>query len=391
MRTSTRLVSAALSLLLLCPACADREPAPAPTPQVKKAPPVKDVQCVELDESKASRFVALSLHCVDREFPNKPSNVVDGDDTVRPPRELTPAFYGCFDWHSAVHGHWAMVRVLKRYPGISEAAEIRAALDRHLTPELIQKEVEYFTASRNKTFERPYGWGWLLRLAAELHSFEDPDAKRWYAALKPLAALLADRTKAYLTVLSSPIRAGTHPNTAFALVHMWDYARQVGDGGLEKAIAEAAKRFYLEDRSCPTEYEPSGEDFISPCLAEADIMRRVLKPVEFSAWLADFLPDPSSSEFGPLRNPPEVRDRRDPKIGHLIGLDFQRAWAFNGLAADLPEGDSRREQFSKLSRLHCKAGVDLMFDSGYGGSHWLASFALYQLTEVGVGGKITPR
>lgn len=391
MTLARRLANTGLSLLLICLACTDRRPEEAPAPQVRKSPLVEDVQCLELDESKASRFVALSLNCVDREFPNKPSNVVDGDETVRPPRELTPAFYGCFDWHSAVHGHWAMVRILKRYPGIRETAKIRAALDRHLTPELIRREVEYFTAPRNRTFERPYGWGWLLRLAAELHSFEDPDAKRWYATLKPLATLLADRTKAYLAVLSSPIRAGTHPNTAFALVHMWDYAAEVGDEGFRKAITEAARRFYLDDRNCPAAYEPSGEDFISPCLAEVDIMRRVLKPVEFSTWLDRFLPDPSSAGFESLRTPPEVRDRRDPKIGHLIGLDFQRAWALDGLAAGLPAQETRKDLFSKLSRLHCKAGVDLMFDSGYGGSHWLASFAVYHLTGVGVGVKTTRR
>ena len=381
MKVAMRLASAGLSLFLLCLACADRQQEQAPAPQAKKAPPVENVQCVDLDTVRASRFVALSLECVDREFPNKPSNVVDGNDTVKPPRDLTPAFFGCFDWHSAVHGHWAMLRVLKRYPQIEEAERIRSALNRHLDPALIRQEVDYFTASRNKTFERPYGWGWLLRLAAELHSWDDPDAKRWHEALKPLATLLADRTKAYLGVLSSPIRAGTHPNTAFAMVHMWDYAQEVGDKGLEKAIAEAARRFYLEDRECPSEYEPSGEDFISPCLAEADIMRRVLPSEEFSSWLSRFLHHPSDPEFEALRTPPEVRDRRDPKIGHLIGLDFQRAWAFDGLAAGLPEEDSRRELFSRLSRLHCKAGVEMMFDSGYGGSHWLASFAIYHLTS----------
>jgi hypothetical protein len=336
-----------------------------------------------LTPERASQFAALSLACVDREYPNKPGNVVDGDDTVRPPRGLTPAFYGCFDWHSAVHGHWALVRLLRKFPDMAEAAAIRKKLDAHLTEERLERELAYFRLERNATFERPYGWGWLLRLQAELHGFDDPDAKRWAKALAPLARHLSGRTADYLDRLSVPIRAGTHPNTAFALVHMLDYARATGDDRLSRAIGKRAREFYLGDRDCPTGYEPSGEDFISPCLAEADLMRRVLGAEEFARWLDGFLPPVTSARFRPMLAPVEVRDPKDPKIGHLIGLALQRAWCFAGLATTLPGEDPRKAIFERLSRLHRHEALEQMFESGYGGEHWLASFAIYLLTGSG--------
>ena len=346
-------------------------------------PGIPDKPELILDTRQAAKFAALSIACVDREYPNKPGNVVDSDQTVKPPRELTPAFYGCFDWHSAVHGHWALVRLLKTFPDLPEAAAIRKKLDANLTKARMEQELSYLREKRNTTFERPYGWGWLLRLAAELETFDDPDAKRWLAALKPVADHLARRSIDYFNTLSVPIRAGTHHNTAFAMAHMLDYSRAAGDREQAGAIEKRARDFYQKDRDCPTGYEPSGEDFISPCLAEADLMRRVLDKKAFGAWLDGFLPPLGSARFGPLLAPAEIRDLKDPKIGHLIGLSLQRAWCYRGIARGLPQKDPRRPVFSKLARLHRHTAVQQMFDSGYGGEHWLSSFAVYLLTGVG--------
>lgn len=342
-----------------------------------------DHQMPKLDQAQVSRFVRLSLDCVDRPYPNKPSHVYDGEETFRPPKEVTPAFYGCFDWHSAVHGHWAMVRVLRQFPQVPEAARIRKALDGHLQPETLRQELEFLKAKRSRTFERPYGWGWLLRLAAELHAWQDDDARRWEEAVRPVASFLAAQTADYLKRLSRPIRAGTHANTAFALVHGLDYARAVDDKGLAKAIEQRSRDFYGADTDCPTAYEPSGEDFISPCLVEADLMRRVLPRAAFVGWLDRFLPPFHSAKFRPMLETVEVRDRHDPRIGHLIGLFLQRAWSMRGVAADLPMGDRRIEVLERAARLHGHEAVKLMFDSGYGGEHWLASFAIYLLTDAG--------
>jgi hypothetical protein len=309
--------------------------------------------------------------------------VASGDDTVKPPRELHPAFYGCFDWHSAVHGHWAMVRLLKTFPQFELAREIRAKLDAHFTEEKIRAEVDYYRGEHARLFERPYGWGWLLRLQAELLTWDDPDARRWAGVLAPLATELAGMTRQYLETLSVPVRAGTHHSTAFALTHIHDYAAVAGDAELTGTIERRSRDFFGGDTHCPAAYEPSGEDFISPCLVEADLMRRVLPGDEFSTWLDAFLPALDSAGFAPLRTPPEVRDLKDPKIGHLIGLSFQRAAAYRGIARALSPGDRRREVFERLLAIHRDDGVAKMFDSGYGGEHWLASFAIYLLTDSG--------
>jgi hypothetical protein len=353
-----------------------RSRAPEPTPAAGPAP-------VELDQVRASQFAALSLGCVDRPYPNKPGHTLDSDTQVRPHRELTPAFFGCFDWHSAVHGHWALVRLLRRFPALPEAARIRAALLTHLTPENLARELAFFKEERSKLFERPYGWGWLLRLAAELESWDDPDARRMAAALAPLAAQLSSFSRAYLERLSVPVREGTHQNTAFALVHLLDYARVAKDQALAATVERRARDFYGNDRDCPTAYEPSGEDFLSPCLTEADLMRRVLPAPEFVAWLGRFLPPLDSARFAPLREPVEVRDLTDPRIGHLIGLALQRAWCFEGIARALPAADPRRPELERLAAQHRERGLREMQESGYGGEHWLSSFAIYGLTEGG--------
>lgn len=336
-----------------------------------------------LTPALASKLVKLSLDCVDKPYPYKPGHVLHADEDLRPPRELTPAFFGCFDWHSAVHGHWTMVRLLKQFPKLPEGPAIRERLTAHLTEAIVETELGFFKLERSQLFERPYGWGWLLRLAAELHTFEDPQAGVWASALESLDTYLASQAISYLERLTVPVRAGTHDNTAFSLVHMLDYARAVEDRKLEAVIVKRSRDFYLGDRACPTAYEPSGEDFISPCLAEADLMRRVLGSDEFVRWLGDFLPQLDSPHFAPLRAPVEIRDLQDPRIGHLIGLAFQRAWCFEGIASALPATDARVATFRNLARTHRERGLKQMFDSGYGGAHWLASFAIYLLSGAG--------
>jgi hypothetical protein len=335
------------------------------------------------DAAKASELIRLSLDCVDREYPNKPGNVVDGDETVKPPRRLHPAFHGCFDWHSAVHGHWAMVRILRSFPDIEEAEAIRAALDRHITGENIAGELLAFEGEHGSLFERPYGWGWLMRLSAELETWDDPDASRWAGTLAPLTQLLSLRTREYLESLSVPVRAGTHHSTAYALCHAHDYALAVEDDELRQAVERRSRDYFLADARCPTRFEPSGEDFISPCLAEADLMRRVLDREAFEIWLDGFLPGASSPDFSTLLAPPVIEDPEDPRIGHLIGLSFQRAASFEGIALALPPADPRREVFHRLSEIHRDHALGTMDESGYGGAHWLASFAIYLLTGSG--------
>ena len=347
---------------------------------------IPDRARVELDAEQASKFMQLSLGCVDREYPNKPSWVLGSEASLVPPKSRTAAFFGCFDWHSAVHGHWAMARVLRRFPEGKDAPTLRSKLDAHLTPTSLEAELAFFREQDNRTFERPYGWGWLLRLAAELQGWKDKDAQRWSKNLAPLAQFLAGRMADYLPRLSVPIRDGSHANTAFAMVHALDYARALGDEAFEKVLVERAQAFYLQDRACPTDYEPSGEDFISPCLVEADLMRRVLPQTRFVSWLDAFLPPMTDARFRPLLTPVEVKDRKDPKIGHLIGLALQRAWSMQGIASVLPKSDPRRALLERLARLHRHDALQQMFDSGYGGEHWLASFAIYLLTDVGIEG-----
>lgn len=352
----------------------------------QKKPPVARIPSLTLSEAQASSLLRLSMDCVDKPWPNKPGHILDGDETLKPPSVLTPAFYGCFDWHSAVHGHWAMVRVLALFPSLPESSELRVKLSAHLQPDRIAQEVAFFSASRNRTFERPYGIGWLLRLSAELHSLaqRDEDAKRWLLALRPLTELLAQRLSEYLSRLTVPVRSGTHDNTAYAMIHALDYAQATQHEAFARLLMERALTFYQADRRCPVAYEPSGEDFISPCLVEADLMRRVMTQSDFARWLQDFLPAVDSPAFDRLRAPVEVRDLRDPRIGHLIGLSFQRAAALRGLAKALSAQPDTAQKLSQIADKHTQTALAQIKESGYGGTHWLASFALYLLTNVGL-------
>jgi len=372
--------------MLLCACAPEARQAPAPPPSEPEAAPVEADPAPPwpgLDAARASELIALSIDCVDRPWPNKPSHVYDGAEDFVPHTEATPAFSGCFDWHSAVHGHWSMVRVLRSHPELPEAPALRAALDRHLNDELMARELAFFEQERAKGFERPYGWGWYLRLHGELNTWDDPDAERWAAATEPLASHLSVELSRYLMNLSVPVRAGTHANTAYAMIHALDAAATMPTVLPETIIREQAKRFYGGDTDCPTAYEPSGEDFISPCLTEAALMRRVLEPADYVPWLEAFLPAPDDPRFAPLATPVDVRDPEDPRIGHLIGLAFQRAGAYREIAAALPPGHPWRTSYERLAAVHMDAGFAQLHDSGYGGAHWLASFAIYSLTETG--------
>ncbi len=346
------------------------------------APDVPAAELPVLDAELAGRFARLSLDCVERPYPHKSDLIQDDAADVRPHADVTPAFYGCFDWHSAVHGHWAMLALLRRFPALPEAPRIRAILLAHLAPGPLAAELAIFGRTSSRTFERPYGWGWLLRLASELERWNDPEAPRLREALQPLVRHLAGASADYLGRLSVPVRAGTHNNTAYAISHLLAGARALGDEAFATLLVRRARAFYLGDRACPVAYEPSGEDFLSPCLAEADLMRQALSPAEFLPWLDGFLPAPSDPAFATLLAPPEVKDRHDPRIGHLIGLSFHRAAAFQGLAGALPSDDPRRDVFLRLAARHAIEALTQMNDSGYGGEHWLATFAIAALSAT---------
>lgn len=321
------------------------------------------------DESYAAKAVKLSIECVDKEHPNH----YDRFYAAKKPREIHPSFFGCYDWHSAVHGHWSMLRVLHKFPGISEAVEIKKKLDAHLTAELMKAELAHF--EKEKSFELPYGYGWFLRLVQELHQSPLPEAKVWRENVRPLEVTLAGRIPGALAKFTRPLREGMHLNSAYSLNHIWDYAKAVGDMKLSAAIADWAKKTYSKDVNCPIAYEPSGYDFISPCLAEAELMSRVLTAKEFKRWFGKFLPGKTKLE------PVMPSDLKDPYIGHLIGLMFQRASSLQVIHKALGGSDPA---LLRAAKLHADTAWKLMFDSGYGGEHWLASFAFHYYTQVGL-------
>jgi hypothetical protein len=336
-----------------------------------------------LTDDQLAALARLALRGIDTEYPNKPSNVMVGPEGVLSPRQLHPAFFGCYDWHSSVHGHWMLVRLLRLYPECSIGPEIRQALDRHLTPENIETEANYFLAKENKSFERMYGWAWALQLAAELAASSDGDAARWRQNLRPLELVLCDQLQSYLPKLEFPIRTGVHPDTGFALGLALDYARQVDDSELERLILQRCKDYYLGDCKYPFGYEPSGEDFFSSGLNEADLMRRVLEPDEFGDWLNSYWPSLRDGATDAIPPPVVVSDVTDPKLVHLAGLNLSRAWCLDGIARSLPEGDARRTVLAKAADEHTTAGARYVFSGYYEGEHWLATFAVYLVTESG--------
>ena len=331
----------------------------------------------DFDQAQASRFARLALDCVHKEYPNKIAHSLNSDADVKPPRELTPAFYGCFDWHSSVHGHWLLVRSIRLFPQAPFAAEARAAVAQSLTDAHIAQEVKYLNDTGRNSFERPYGLAWLLQLAAELRESDDPQFKQWSATLGPLEQAAIARISAWLPKLSYPVRVGEHTNTAFGLGLMLDSARGAGNAEFARLLEGRIRDYYLKDAACPIAYEPSGEDFLSPCLAEADVVRRVLPPVEFARWFSAFLPRVDLE-------PTHVTDFSDGKLYHLAGLNLSRAWMLEGIVAGLPADDARRAPFTALAGRLRAAGLESIRSEHYEGGHWLGSFALYLVSGRGL-------
>ena len=333
-------------------------------------------------EIPASRFAELALNCVHLEYPNKISHTLASNADVGPPRELTPVFYGCFDWHSAVHGHWLLARLARLNPDAGFAPRARAALAESFTEDRVEAEVRYLATPGRETFERPYGLAWLLQLAAELREWDQ--AREWSATLEPLESAAAGRIKDWLPKLTYPIRTGEHSQTAFAFGLALDWARSKPDREMEGLLDSRIRELYLADYDCPLDYEPGGQDFLSPCLAEADLMRRILTPEEFASWLAGFLPGiPRDGSSGWLR-PAEVSDRADGKIAHLDGLNLSRAWMLEGIVAGLPDDDPRRSALGAAAESHREAGLGAVTGEHYESGHWLGSFAVYLVTQRGL-------
>jgi hypothetical protein len=337
-----------------------------------------------LDTAHADKFARQALAGLDREYPNKPGEVLAGPQDVMPPRAMHPAFFGCFDWHSSVHGHWMLLRLLRQFPGMTNAPEIRTRLAAHFTATNLAVEAAYFEPKDNRSFERMYGWAWTLRLAAELRTWNDPDAQQWALNFAPLEQKLVALTENYLPRLTYPVRTGVHPDTAFALAQILDYARVVGDTKLEQLVVARAKLYFANDKNYPADYEPSGEDFFSSGLNEADLMRRVLSPEEFSKWLDGFMPGLRDGKLGAWAKAAEVSDLSDARIVHLVGLNLSRAWTLQGVASALPAADPRRKTLEKAANLHAEAGLKCVFSGSYEGEHWLATFAVYHLTGAGL-------
>lgn len=336
---------------------------------------------IALTPPVVSSFAQLALRCVETEFPNKLDHVMNGEGEVRSPRQLHPAFYGCFDWHSCVHGHWMLVRLLRLHPELPEAVRIRQALDRNITAQNIRSEVAYLEAPNRKSFERTYGWAWLLKLAEELQDWDDPDARRWSANLAPLARAIADRYVDFLPRQNYPIRTGVHPNTAFGLALALDYARSAKAEVLEHLLVERARFYFGQDAAYPASWEPGGEDFLSPALVEADLMARVLGAAEFKRWFDQFLPRLGTKRYAALLNPAVVTDRTDPKLVHLDGLNLSRAWCMRRIAQMLPPDDPSRRILLDASHAHLQASLPHVASGNYEGEHWLATFAVFALSD----------
>ena len=351
------------------------------------APPAGDARAAPaLSAEAAGRVAALALKCLHQEYPNHISHTLAGDADVRAPRELTPAFYGCFDWHSDVHGHWLLVRLLRLFPAAPFAAPARAELARTFTAANIAGEVTYLQTAGRASFERPYGLAWVLKLAAELRGWDDADGRAWSATLQPLEDEAAARIKAWVPKLHYAIRIGEHDQTAFSFGLIWDWAGVAQDESMRTVLREAAARFYQADRNCPLGYEPSGQDFLSPCLAEADFMRRVLSPADFARWLSGFLPGiPSGATAGGAAwlVPGVVTDRADPKLAHIDGLNLSRAWMLEGIAGALPAKDARRTALLAAAAAHRAAALPQVTGEHYEGGHWLGTFAVYLTSAAG--------
>lgn len=324
---------------------------------------------------QASQLIELPLACFEKPYPYKLGQVLESAADLKEPRELHPVFYGCFDWHSAVHGYWSMVVLVKHFPNLPRAARVKELLVKNLTAENILIERAYFEKEINKPFERMYGWAWLLKLDEELTTWEDPLAESLAANLQPLTDIIVQRYKEFLPLLVYPVRVGEHTNTAFGLSFAYDYALTSRDVELQQLIAEHARKFYEADTQCPISWEPSGYDFLSPCLEEMNIMRRVLPAEEFTSWLSEFMPQLQQLNTG--LEPVQVSDRTDGKLVHLDGLNFSRAWSLYALAKQYPQ----YHHLQQVAHQHMNYSLANLIDDSYEGGHWLGSFAIYALLQ----------
>ncbi|GAL88428.1 DUF2891 domain-containing protein [Jejuia pallidilutea] len=331
------------------------------------------VAAPKLDLEQALKLAELPLHCINIEYPNRLSQTLGSDEDLKSPTTLHPAFYGCFDWHSSVHGHWSLVSLLKSFPNISNAKTIKQRLLNNISKENIEAEVAYFKGKHNGSYERTYGWAWLLKLAEALHTWDEDTARELEQNLQPLTNLIIEKYMEFLPKLNYPLRVGTHTNTAFGLSFAYDYAQTVNNDALKKAIKDRALFFYAKDQNCPMSWEPSGSDFLSPCLEEAALMKRLLPLEDFKVWLDDFLPQLKQHDFNIEVG--LVSDRTDGHLVHLDGVNFSRAWNLYKIAEDLPEYN----HLKPVANQHINYSLPSIFGDDYMGGHWLGSFAIYAL------------
>lgn len=331
---------------------------------------------LSLTVDQAAHILSLPIHCLEVAYPNKLGQVIGSSNDLKTPKELRPIFYGCFDWHSSVHGYWSVIELLQKYPNLDTTGTVRALLNKHITPENVAVELSFFKDPLNSSFERTYGWAWLFKLQESLDKWEDQDAKQWKENLQPLVDTLVSKYLVYLPKLLYPIRTGQHDNAAFGLSLSLDYARRVGNKTFETAIIEQSKRLYMDDKNCDLAYEPSGYDFLSPCFEEAYLMSKVLQVTEYEAWLKTFMPNVFDKTF--MLNPALVKDRSDGKLIHLDGLNYSRAACLYGIAKVLPE----LAHLNRIADEHITFSLpNLSAQDDYMGSHWLGTFALYALQK----------
>lgn len=330
----------------------------------------------QLTLNEADKLITLPLHCVETPYPYKTGIVLGSAEDLKEPSEHHPIFYGCFDWHSAAHGYWSLVTLLRQFPEMEHAAEARAILERNITAENGKREAEFFSKDINKSFERTYGWAWLLKLSDELKAWDDPRAKQLAANLQPLVDVIVQRYTEFLPKLVYPVRVGEHTNTAFGLSFAYDYAVNQGLTDLQTLITQRAKDYYLADENCPIAWEPSGYDFISPCLEEIGLMQRVLPKDEFLPWLQRFMPQLADQDYS--LEVGRVSDRSDGKLVHLDGLNFSRAWNLYALANAYPQ----YAHLSAVADQHMAYSYPNLIGDSYEGGHWLGSFAIQALNQA---------
>ena len=337
-------------------------------------------QKLELTTEMASKLASMPLKCINQEYPNKTAHVINTEkDAILTPKELHPSFYGCFDWHSSVHGHWMLLRLLRTVPDLENKDKIISILDKSFSPEKIKEEASYFTKYQvAQNFERTYGWAWILKLDEELARWNHPKAKIWHQNLKPLTDEILRLWKAYLPKQTYPNRTGVHPNTAFAMSFAIDWAREVGDKSFEEELSAKAKIFYLNNTKTPAYMEPDGSDFFSPSLEIAELMSRILPQKDFEKWLNQFYEKRSLENIEQI---PIISDVNDYQTVHLVGLSFSKAWAMKNIINTLPEKNAIRKRFEISREKFIENSLPIIFQGNYGGDHWLASFAVYALTH----------